>query len=144
MPSVMRNINTICRSASMYRAQNSSDNRPGIYHSYIFVIKNHPGLSQDKLAKALCVNKSNVTRHVTFLEGNGYIERQPGKDKREMLIFPTEKLLSAYPEVHDISKKWYSLISESLSADELEFLEKTLQKLAEKAAGIIYSAEDDQ
>jgi len=140
----MRNINIICRCGGQYRTQNSSDNLPGIYHSYIFAISKHPGLSQDKLAKHLCVNKSNVTRHLAFLESGGYIERRPGTDKREMLIYPTDKIKAIYPEIQGISSEWRNLLLQAVEPDELCAFESTLQKLAAKAAEIIYSTEDKQ
>ena len=144
MANIMRNINVIYRCENMYRAQKSSENLPGIYHSYIFVICKNPGLSQDKLAKKLCVNKSNVTRHLAFLESGGYIERRPGTDKREMLIYPTDKIKAIYPEIQGISSEWRNLLLQAVDSEELCAFENTLQKLAAKAAEIIYSTEDKQ
>ncbi|MBR5528244.1 MAG: MarR family transcriptional regulator [Clostridia bacterium] len=145
MAKLMRKINVISRCASMYRAQNSGDNLPGIYHSYIFVIYNNPGLSQDKLAKRLCINKSNVTRHMSFLESNGYITRcTSDKDKRELLVYPTEKLNNVYPEIKKISREWNELVSCDISEEELLMFESILDKLSARAMELVYPAEDEQ
>ena len=72
MATIMRKMNVISRCEGIYRTQQSKDNLPGIYHSYVFAITGNPGLSQDKLAKHMCINKSSVTRHLACLEKEGY------------------------------------------------------------------------
>lgn len=142
MASMMRNIHVISRSGSLNRLQNSKENLDGIYHSYIFAIHNHPGFSQDKLSRHLCVSKSSVTRHLAFLEEHGYIERRAGNDKRELLVFPTEKLNTAFEEVLTISRQWREAITQELSDEEKEIAAKVLEKMAKKARELVFGSEE--
>ena len=115
-------MNIISRCEAIYRTEQSTEHLPGIYHSYIFAICRNPGITQDGLAKHLCKNKSNVTRHLGFLESNGYVERKVSeKDKREMLDYPTENMLDTLPEVKKITMEWNTMIAEGISKEE-EFL----------------------
>lgn len=139
MATIMRKMNIISRCSAIYREKVSSENLPGIYHSYIFAICNNPGFSQDKLAKHLCVNKSSVTRHLAFLEKNGYIKREPcQKDKRELLVFPTEKMLTMKIEVSNISKTWNNLVTNGISEAELELFHKVMDKMYDNSIKLTY------
>jgi len=140
MATIMRKMNIISRCEAIYREKNSSEHLPGIYHSYILAICNNPGLSQDKLAKHLCINKSSVTRHLAHLEENGYIMREPClKDKREHLVFPTDKMLLAKEEVSRVTKEWNRLIADGISKEELEIFHNILDKMLQKSTETVYS-----
>lgn len=142
MATIMRKMNVISRCESIYRTQESSDQLAGIYHSYVFAICNNPGLSQDKLAKHLCINKSSVTRHLSCLERDGYVERVSSKeDKRETLVYPTQKMLDILPEVTSITKEWNSLVAEGISDEELELFHKILDRMLEKSIEIVYTGD---
>jgi len=142
MATIMRKMNIISRCESIYRAEQSSEHLPGIYHSYIFAICKNPGITQEGLAKHLCKNKSNVTRHVTFLETNGFIERKISeKDKREMLVYPTQKMLDLLPEVREITMEWNSLIAEDIEENDLKIFHSVLDKMLEKSREIIYGGD---
>jgi len=137
MAMFMRKLNIIARCAGMYRTQQSSTQLPGIYHSYVFAICRNPGMSQDKLSKHLCMNKSSVTRHLAFLEQNDYVERKPSEtDKREMLVYPTEKMTGIHTEVVQISKKWTTLLSEDIGEEEMDTFLKVLDKIQIRALEI--------
>lgn len=137
MAMFMRKLNMIARCAGTYRTENSSVQLPGIYHSYVHAICRTPGLSQDKLAKQMCMNKSSVTRHLSFLEQNGYVERKPSaEDKREMLVFPSEKMLKLRPEVVQIAKNWNALLSKDIPEHEMSVFLDVLDKIYEKALEI--------
>lgn len=142
MALLSRNINTIGRCGAQYRARYSSENLPGIYHSYVFAVCNNPGWSQDRLAKHLCISKSNVTRHMTYLEENGYIRREVSdKDKREMLIYPTQKMKDILPEAARITREWNAAITEGISEEEMRQFMRVLEKMANKASEIIHGTE---
>ncbi len=140
MAMFMRKLNIIARCAGMYRTQNSSVQLPGIYHSYVFAICKNPGMSQDKIAKHLCMTKSSVTRHLAYLEQNGYIERKPSEaDKREMLVYPTGKMTSIHAEVVQIAKKWTALLSEGIGEEEMDTFLNVLDKIQIRATEITES-----
>ena len=138
----MRKMNVISRCEAIYRSQKSSLGLPGIYHSYFFAICREPGQTQDALAKFLCVNKSSVTRHLCCLEKEGYIERVTGKeDKREILVYPTQKMIDLLPEVAEITNRWNSLVAEGISQEELEIFHKIMDRMLERSLEIVYTGE---
>lgn len=142
MASIMRRMNTISRCELLYRSQKLGDKLPGIYHVYVLVVCRNPGMSQEAIAKRLCINKSTVARHLAFLEQNGYITRTAGKeDKREMLVFPTKKMLDIHPDVVEITKEWNKLLAEGITEEELEIFHSVLDKMFEKSTQIIYQGE---
>ena len=134
MAMFMRKLNIIARCAGTYRTQNSSVQLPGVYHSYVFAICKNPGMSQDKIAKHLCRTKSSVTRHLAYLEQNGYVERKPSDtDKREMLVYPTKKMLDIHAEVVCISQKWNTLLSENIPEEKMDVFSEVLEMIYQKA-----------
>ena len=133
-----RSINIISRCAASYRTAHSTEGLPGIYHSYVFAICLNPGLSQEKLSRHLCINKSNITRHLAYLEENGYIERRTcAKDKRELLVYPTEKMLGAFPEVKRVTGEWNALLSEGIDEGELAVFLSVLERLSDRARDLL-------
>ena len=142
MSSIMRKMNVISRCEAIYRTQKFCEDLPGIFHSYILVICREPGMTQDWLARYLCVNKSNVTRHLARLEKDGYIERKVSlEDKREMLVYPTQKMLDVHPEVVRITREWNALVSEDITPEEMEVFHDILQRLLERSQEIVYGGE---
>ena len=142
MASIMRRMNIISRCESIYRTQKLEEELPGIFHSYILTICTKPGMSQDKLARHLCLNKSNVTRHLAKLEQKGYVERLvSAEDKRELLVYPTEKMQAIYPEVVRITREWNVLVAEGLTEEELSVFHKVLDKMVDKSREIVYGEE---
>jgi len=145
MATIMRKMNIISRCEAIYRCKHSSEALPGIYHSYILAICNHPGMPQEAIAKHLCIHKSNVTRHLAFLEKNGYIYKEPCKeDKREHLVYPTEKMTDALTEIKEITKNWNSILAEGISKEELETFHNILGKMLDKSIDIIYGKGGDE
>lgn len=102
-------------------------------------------MTQDWLARYLCVNKSSVTRHLAHLEKNGYIERQVCRaDKRELLVYPTRKMLDIHPEVVRITKQWNALVSAGITEEEMELFHDILQRLLDKSQEIVYGGESGE
>lgn len=142
MATIMRRMNVISRCETLYRTQNLKEELPGIYHSYILAICHNPGMSQEKIAKHLCINKSNVTRHLAYLEKNEYIKRIVSKeDKRELLVYPSSKMLELHPEVVRITREWNTLLADGITEEELSAFHGVLDKMLEKSMKIIYSGE---
>lgn len=139
MPTIMRRMNIISRCAGLYRAEQLGDSelRP-IHHSYILCINSHEGKSQDWIAKHLCISKSNVTRHIAYLEKEGYIERKPDdNDKRQMLVYPTQKLRDIYPKIRDITTEWNELVSADLTEEELDRFHEIVKKMLDKSLELV-------
>lgn len=135
MPKFMKNINIIGRCAGMFRSDKLKDTGLGAcHHSYILAICRNPGISQDELAREICINKSNVTRHLASLEESGYVERKPSEqDKRVTLVFPTEKALDILPTVRSVIREWNEYLTEGMDEEELERFAQTLSRIAQRA-----------
>ena len=139
MPSIMGKMNVITRCATTYRGEHTDDQLPAIYHSYVFAICKNPGMTQDALSKYLCLGKSNVTRHLATLEAEGFVERKVGeRDRREMLVYPTEKMLALLPQVRQAARAWSQILQEEISQEDIETFYKVLSKMAERSRQIVY------
>ena len=138
MTKFMKMLNNISRSQSVYRYRKiaAADIHPGQY-SFILAICHHPGRSQEEIAHELCLNKSTVARALTCLEERGYITRTPQpNDKRQLSVYPTEKMLTILPEVKRVSDEWMTLLSEGIGEDELAVFNSVLERMQTKARKI--------
>ena len=131
----MKNINDISRCAGMFRTERLKDSGLGpVHHSYILAVCRSPGLSQEQIAREICINKSNVTRHLSLLEELGYVERRPSEeDKRVTLVFPTQKAIDILPSVRAAIKEWRGYLTEGMDEEELLRFAETLSKIADRA-----------
>ncbi len=140
----MRKTNIISRCESIYRQDKlKKDGLTACHQSYILSICHHPGMTQDQLAKHICINKSGVTRHLAFLEKKGYVERRPDEnDKRAICVYPTQKMLDIYPEVKNIAERWNAYLTEDISPEEFQCFFSVLDKIAERAQKYLYEKEE--
>lgn len=136
MPSMMRLINIISRCGAIWRADKLRGTDLGdAHHSYILTLCKDPGISQDSLSRRLFINKSNVTRTLSYLEKQGYVTRkQSDEDRRIILVYPTEKAYAALPEVRDIVHGWNEYVTQDLTPEESAQLAEILPKMAARAA----------
>ena len=141
MPSLMRMINVVSRCYTMYRGDRLRDHELNTgFYNYVLPIHFHPGMSQEQLARHVCLDKCNVTRHLAKLEEGGYVERRPGEaDKRVTLVYPTAKLEEMVPVIRGISEEWTDYLLEGLSEEEVEQLKTTLLKIARRAKEYVNS-----
>ena len=139
MPPIMRKINIISRCQGIFRANNlQRDELSPCHHSYILAISHNPGITQDELSRNICVNKSNVTRTLVYLENAGYVERKPSKtDKRAIQVFPTQKMLDIFPQIKQIVIDWNNYLTKDFSDDEMEIFQSVLEKISERAKNYI-------
>ena len=145
MPSISRYINVISRCGNMYRNERLKGTDLGTsHHTYLFTNCRNPGISQEKLARMIYINKSNVTRNLAVLEKNGYIERRPSEqDKRVMLVYPTQKAQDTLPRLREIMRDWNDIVAADLTEEELEQLRAILSRIAERATGYADEIEFD-
>lgn len=135
MPTIMRQINVISRCEGLYRTDKLRGEELGAcHHSYVFAICRTPGISQEELAKHICINKSSVTRHLAYLEEHGYVERRQSEaDRRVTLVYPTEKMQKMLPEVKRIVGEWNAYLTADLKEEELTLFRSVLERIAERA-----------
>ena len=142
MPKIMKDMNIISRCQLSYRSEMIKDGILGCHHSFVLAICRLPGMSQDEIARELCINKSTVARALTQLENDGYVRReQKLEDKRSVLVYPTDKMMEILPTVREITDKWNEMISEGISEKELEIFVSVLGKMSDKARKITQKRE---
>lgn len=135
MSQIIRDITEIARCGVQYRSDKLAPlGLKSCHASYLTEICEHPGISQDKLARRICINKSNVARQVAVLEEDGYITRMPSEaDKRVMELYPTEKTLALMPQLKQILLCWEDCITHDLSDEEREQITTLLVKMKARA-----------
>lgn len=137
MYSLNRFMSTVGRCSALWREERlKGTGLNACDHPYLFYICRNPGCAQDELCRALFVNKSSVTRHLTHLEREGYITRtQSPTDRRVLLIAPTEKALAVRPLLQSMAKEWNAIITkgfdEAETAQFAAFLERALENAKE-------------
>ena len=141
MSQTTHKINILSRCQNMYRSfclRDSGLSAP--YYNYVIPICRTPGLSQEQLARRVCFDRYNVTRHLSKLEEWGYVERRADEeDKRQILVYPTQKTLDLLPQVRQCIHDWDAYLFEDLSAEELEQFNATLLKITQRAQEYVNS-----
>lgn len=136
MSEIIRDITEIARCGAQYRTEALSPlGLKGCHASYLSEICACPGISQDKLAQRICINKSNVARQAAILEEAGFITRQPSReDKRVLELYPTDKTLALMPQIAEIFTSWQQCLTGGLSQAEVELVLEILGRMKQKAA----------
>lgn len=136
MSQVIRDITEIARCGAQYRTDALAPMGLKACHaSYLLDICAHPGISQDKLAARICINKSNVARQTAALEEDGFIIRTPStQDKRIMQLYPTQKTLELLPQIHAILHQWEACLTADVSDEERLVLERVLERMRAKSS----------
>ena len=135
MTQIIRDMLEISRCGVQYRSDYLAPmGLKSIHASYLAEVCANPGISQDKLARLICINKSNVARQVAVLEEDGFIIRTPSAaDKRVIELYPTQKTLDLLPQITDMLMRWETCITKDLSDEEKELLSSLLRKMSDRA-----------
>ena len=146
MPRFMKMLNNVSRSQAVYRhSKISATDINSCHYAFVLTICHVPGRSQEELARELCLNKSTVARSLNYLEEKGYITRKPAPaDKRQLSVYPTEKMLCILPEIKAVSGEWMELLSEGIPEDELTIFNSVLERMEKKARKIIEEQEESK
>ncbi|MBR2888917.1 MAG: MarR family transcriptional regulator [Oscillospiraceae bacterium] len=136
MSDIIRDITEITRAGTQYRSDSFAPMGLKACHaSYLQEICAEPGISQDRLASRICINKSNVARQAAVLEEGGFITRVSCQnDKRVMRLYPTEKSLALLPQIQKIMDDWENCLTQGLSEDEKEILVTLLERMKLRAS----------
>lgn len=136
MSQLTHNITDIARCAAQYRTEELAPlGLKACHGSYLAVICESPGITQDQLAKRIFINKSNVARQLAILEEDGFVRRCPSQeDKRAMQVYPTEKALDILPQVRQVLVNWEALLTQDLDDEEKALLGRMLCKMKSRAA----------
>ncbi len=138
MSNLTEDIQRIARCNAQFRTDRLAPyGLKGCHASYLREICANPGLSQDKLAQRICINKSNVARQAAALEEGGFILRRSSpSDKRVIELFPTEKTLALMPEVNAVLECSETYLTEGMSPEEFETVCRVLERMKQKADAI--------
>ncbi len=136
MSQIIRDITEIARCGAQYRTEVLAPmGLKSCHASYLIEICATPGISQDKLAARICINKSNVARQAAILEEDGFVIRTPStQDKRIMQLYPTQKTLDLLPQISPILSQWEACLMADVTEGERAVLERTLARMKDKAA----------
>ena len=136
MSQIIKDITEIARCGAQYRLDYLAPMGLKACHaSYLTEICAQPGISQDQLARRICINKSNVTRQIAVLEEEGFVTRRVSPiDKRVTELYPTDKALELLPRISCILKHWETEITGDLTPEEMEQLSCLLGKMKNHAA----------
>ena len=135
MAKFMKNINLVSRSAEVFREEELKDcGIRGCQSKYLLVIAQNPGVSQEEISRMLFVNKSNVARQIGMLAEGGFVEKvENDRDRRAVLLYPTQKLLNVLPKLKEVLAKWRALVTEGFTEKEREQLSRLSEKMVENA-----------
>ena len=136
MSQIIRDITELARCGVQYRLdQLSPMGLKACHASYLTEICDCPGISQDGLARRICINKSNVARQAAVLEEEGFITRTPSPvDKRVMELYPTQKALDLLPQIQSILTCWEECITRDLAEEEKDQISVLLARMKIRAA----------
>ena len=144
MSQLVKDITEITRCGAQYRTDSlASMGLKGCHASYLEEICADPGISQDTLAKRICINKSNVARQIVVLEEDGFvIRRSAPNDKRAMELYPTEKTLEILPQIKLILTSWENWLTQDLSEEEAQIVSQALMKMKARATACMECLEE--
>jgi DNA-binding MarR family transcriptional regulator len=146
MSKFMKTLNNISRAQAIYRKSRLSavDLLPSHY-AFILAICHRPGRSQDELARELCLNKSTVARKLSSLEEKGYLYRTPDSDdRRQLFVYPSEKMQAVLPEIQAASEEWMRVLCEGIAQEELDVFDSVLRRMQQKAREMIEGQEENK
>lgn len=137
MPSFLKNIHMVSRAGTQFleeRLQQSGQGLKGCHVKYLFAVCNNPGISQEKLAGFVFVNKSNVARQLAVLEETGFITRTVSEtDARSLLVYPTDKAISCLPLIRSVNAELREAITKGFSEEEKQLLLTLTDRLYDNA-----------
>ncbi|MBW4082984.1 MarR family winged helix-turn-helix transcriptional regulator [Paenibacillus sp. S150] len=107
----------------------------GGQHSFLKLILNQPGITQDQMTNEMKFDKATTARSVKQLEESGYIERKTDpSDRRSSLLYPTPKALEFAPVLQSVLAELNRKLTVGLTAEEADQLVNLLQKINRNSA----------
>lgn len=136
---LMKYMGTVIRCSNLYRERRLAGTGVGGNQvPYVLVICRNPGVSQDKLAQQLNVNRSSVTRQLGPLEKNGLITRSRCEsDRRIVRVYPTERMQALLPQVRAVLADWSAALTGAVSQEELGALTGLMARLSDRARELV-------
>ena len=132
---IMRSISQTTRAYALFKEQRLGKyGLSGNQSLYLRTVIQQPGITQDELAEKLIFNKSSVSRQIAALENAGLVRQErSASDKRNLLVFPTEKGEALLPAIVETSQAYFDLITRDLSEEERRLLDALCTKICQRA-----------
>ena len=144
MPAIMKRVNNISRCQQQFRKEHLSCGFSPRQYSIVLLVTRSVGLTQEEISREVCLDKSNTSRTLSSLEESGYIRREVNpENRREMLIYPTDKLESVIGEVRQVSKTWNELLTEGIAPEDVDTFYSVLLKMESRAREIVSGGEEE-
>lgn len=110
--------------------------------SFLMVLYQSDGISQDHLANLLNIDKTTAARALLKLEGNEIIQRiSKEEDKRVKLVYLTEKARDLEPEIKSTMQHWTEIVTKDFSEEEKKLLFRLLKSVTSNAVDFVKDQE---
>ncbi|SDZ41469.1 DNA-binding transcriptional regulator, MarR family [Evansella caseinilytica] len=141
--SIRKWISTIHRYSMTYRSRSFSQHGIGSGQlSFLSVLYQKDGISQDELAQQLHIDKTTAARAIQKLEQLGLVSRKTSTvDRRVNLVFLTQKARDIHPDILSTMQAWTDILVQGFSAAERELLLDMLKKVSRNAVDYISKLE---
>ena len=100
----------------------------------LLAVARKPDTTQDQLCAERLLNKSTVTRRLAFLEEQGLVCRTVcPDDRRANRIRLTGEGEALVPRLRKVNEEWSAFLTQSLTAEQTETLQATLEQILENS-----------
>ena len=132
---IMQRINVVSRCQKAFLEERLKEmGLGGRHHTYLLHVAKKPGISQEELAREVCVNKSSVARGLANLEAMGYVERRNSEqDNRVLQLYPTQKTMDSLPQIRAALTEWNGYLTADFTDEEMSQFEQVLNRVVERA-----------
>ena len=104
--------------------------KPGLT-SYIMCLRNNPGISQERMAAIMAVEKSSVAKAVRQLVAEGYASCSVNPEcRRENILTPTPRTEEAYRAILSVKKKVHARLTRDMTGIERDLFLQLLGKVS--------------
>ena len=126
-----RTLTFLYRSRAKYMGERLRDyGFAGAMFMILLHVDRHPGVSQDRIANHLYIDKCNVARRTKKLEALGYLYRETNQnDRRQNNLYLTEKGRELVPIIRSYMGQWGREITAGLTDEERATLIGLLTKM---------------
>jgi len=132
---------TIVRASRSHRIDKLTSLKLGAGQQYplLLVLLDQDGISQNKLAKILLLDKAGVARNIQQLERKGYIYRaRDAQDPRNNLVYITEKTKKMRQDFLSLSGNWVNELTKDFSTTDYLQLMDLLERLESNARSALF------
>ena len=99
---------------------------------YIYIVRicEQPGMFLGELADNVQIDRTTAFRTIKKLVKLGYFKlKKDSVNQKIKRVYPTEKAIDIYPQLHEYEQQQSDLLLSNLSTDEVSQLEKLMSKL---------------